>query len=157
MTQEESVMMWKMELEHFKPEFASKEVKKLYKTLDKVITDAVITYEDFTNDMIDELTTLLIENTNNNVELDRAEQVDTICKRLNDKYEEKYNERESLAGDTELPTDSVEVQDEPRVCESECTNEESIGDTEEASQGGILRVQDIKREGPKCSRGVPIY
>ena len=156
MTQEESVMMWKMELEHFKPEFASKEVKKLYKTLDKVITNAVIAYEDFTNDMIDELTTLLIENTNNEVVLDKAEQVDTICKRLNDKYEEKYNKRESLAGDKELSDSNTEIQNEPRLCEPEYTDEESRGNTEETSQGGISGIQDIK-EGPKCSRGISIY
>lgn len=130
MTQEESVTMWKIELENFKPEFASKEVKKLYKTLDKVITEGIITYENFTNDMIDELTTLLIETTNTDKVATRAEQVDIICKRLNDKYEKKYNERESVAGDKELPTDTVEVQDESRVCESECADEESTGDIE---------------------------
>lgn len=130
MTQEESMMMWKLELNNFKPEMHSKEVKGLYKILDKVIPEGIITYEDFTNDMIDELTTLTVENGKADVEPDRAEQVNTLCKRLTEKYEEKYNQRESVAGDTELPTDSAEVQDEPGVCESECTDEESTGDTE---------------------------
>lgn len=130
MTQEESMMMWKLELENFKPEMHSKEVKKLYKILDKVIPEGIVTYEDFTNDMIDELTTLTIENGKDSTEPDRAEQVNTLCKRLTEKYEEKYNQRESIAGNTELPTDNTEVQDGLGVCESECTNEESTGDTE---------------------------
>ena len=55
MTIEESQMMWKIELDNFEQhkELASKEMKKLYSAVNKVITEGIITYEDFTNDMID--------------------------------------------------------------------------------------------------------
>lgn len=92
MTKEESQMMWKIELDNFEQhkELASKEMKKLYSTVDKVITEGIITYEDFTNDMIDELTTSIVEQGKSNAEVNRATEVDNICKRLTEKYEEKY-------------------------------------------------------------------
>lgn len=133
MTKEESQMMWKIELDNFEQhkELASKEMKKLYSTVDKVITEGIITYEDFTNDMIDELTTSIVEQGKNNTEMNRATEVDNICKRLTEKYEEKYKNRESLAGDSELSADNTQVQDELGICESECTNVESRGNIEE--------------------------
>lgn len=133
MTIEESQMMWKIELDNFEQhkELASKEMKKLYSAVDKVITEGIITYEDFTNDMIDELTTSIVEQGKNNTEVDRATEVDNICKRLAAKYEEKYKNRESLAGNSELSTDNTQVQDESGVCEPECTNVESRGNIEE--------------------------
>lgn len=133
MTIEESQMMWKIELDNFEQhkELASKEMKKLYSAVDKVITEGIITYEDFTNDMIDELTTSIVEQGKNNTEVTRATEVDNICKRLAAKYEEKYKNRESLAGNSELSTDNTQVQDESGVCEPECTNVESRGNIEE--------------------------
>lgn len=133
MTIEESQMMWKIELDNFEQhkELASKEMKKLYSAVDKVITEGIITYEDFTNDMIDELTTSIVEQGKNNTEVNRAAEVDNICKRLAAKYEEKYKNRESLAGNSELSTDNTQVQDESGVCEPECTNVESRGNIEE--------------------------
>lgn len=133
MTIEESQMMWKIELDNFEQhkELASKEMKKLYSAVNKVITEGIITYEDFTNDMIDELTTSIVEQGKNNTEVNRATEVDNICKRLAAKYEEKYKNRESLAGNSELSTDNTQVQDESGVCEPECTNVESRGNIEE--------------------------
>lgn len=133
MTIEESQMMWKIELDNFEQhkKLASKEMKKLYSAVDKVITEGIITYEDFTNDMIDELTTSIVEQGKNNTEVNRATEVDNICKRLAAKYEEKYKNRESLAGNSELSTDNTQVQDESGVCEPECPNVESIGNIEE--------------------------
>lgn len=133
MTIEESQMMWKIELDNFEQhkELASKEMKKLYSAVDKVITEGIITYEDFTNDMIDELTTSIVEQGKNNTEVNRATEVDNICKRLAAKYEEKYKNRESLAGNSELSTDNTQVQDESGICEPECTNVESRGNIEE--------------------------
>ena len=64
-------------------------------------------------------------------ELDRATEVDTICKRLTEKYEAKYNEGEFVEGDPELSTDNSQIQDESRVCEPERASEESRGDTPE--------------------------
>nr|DAO43235.1 MAG TPA: hypothetical protein [Caudoviricetes sp.] len=133
MTIEESQMMWKIELDNFEQhkELASKEMKKLYSAVDKVITEGIITYEDFTNDMIDELTTSIVEQGKNNTEVNRATEVDNICKRLAAKYEEKYKNRESLAGNSELSTDNTQVQDESGICEPECPNVESRGNIEE--------------------------
>lgn len=133
MTIEESQMMWKIELDNFEQhkELASKEMKKLYSAVNKVITEGIITYEDFTNDMIDELTTSIVEQGKNNTEVNRATEVDNICKRLAAKYEEKYKNRESLAGNSELSTDNTQVQDESGVCEPECPNVESRGNIEE--------------------------
>ena len=58
MTHEESLMMWKLEMENFNKNIglASKDMKKMYSILDTVINEGIVTYEDFTNDMIDELT-----------------------------------------------------------------------------------------------------
>jgi hypothetical protein len=125
--------MWKIELDNFEQhkELASKEMKKLYSAVNKVITEGIITYEDFTNDMIDELTTSIVEQGKNNTEVNRATEVDNICKRLAAKYEEKYKNRESLAGNSELSTDNTQVQDESGVCEPECPNVESRGNIEE--------------------------
>lgn len=133
MTIEESQMMWKIELDNFEQhkELASKEMKKLYSAVDKVITEGIITYEDFTNDMIDELTTSIVEQGKNNTEVNRATEVDNICKRLAAKYEEKYKNREFLAGNSELSTDNTQVQDESGICEPECPNVESRGNIEE--------------------------
>lgn len=134
MTHEESLMMWKIELDNFNKlgtDKASKDIKKLYEVLDKVITAGTITYEDFTKDMIDELTTLMVEAGKEGKELDRATEVDTICKRLTEKYEAKYNEGEFVEGDPELSTDNSQIQDESGVCEPECASEESRGNTTE--------------------------
>lgn len=126
MTHEESLMMWKLELNHFNEiiDLASKDMKKLYKTLDKVINEGIITYEDYTNDMIDELTTLMIEEgKSGGSDKDRGAEVDIVCKRLTEKYETKYNERESRARDTEISTDSTKVSDIEGLHESECITE----------------------------------
>lgn len=134
MTHEESLMMWKIELDNFNKsgiDKASKDIKKLYEVLDKVITTGTITYEDFTKDMIDELTTLMVEAGKEGKEIDRATEVDTICKRLTEKYETKYNERESGTGTTELSTDNTEVSDTEELHESECVSEESVRDNTE--------------------------
>ncbi len=133
MTKEESLMMWKLELDNFNKhiEHASNPMKKLYKVLDKVINEGIITYEDFTNDIIDELTTVTIENSKTEENKDRATEIDAICKRLTEKYESKYTERESGAGDTELQGDSSEVPDTEELQESECASEESTDDNTE--------------------------
>ena len=128
MTHEESLMMWKLEMENFNKNIglASKDMKKMYSILDTVI------YEDFTNDMIDELTTLMVEEGKAGKDpKDRSTEVDIICKRLAEKYETKYNERESGTGTTELSTDNTEVSDTEELHESECVSEECNGDSSE--------------------------
>lgn len=134
MTHEESLMIWKLELDNFNKNIglASKDMKKMYKVLDKVINESIITYEDFTNDMIDELTTMIIvEACKNKEDKDRATEIDTICKRLTEKYEAKYNERKSGTGDTKLQANSTEVSDTEKLQESECVSEESTDDNTE--------------------------
>lgn len=50
---------------------------------------------------------------------------------LTEKYEAKYKEGKSGAGDTELSADNTEVLDNEELLESECTDEESNGDSTE--------------------------
>lgn len=122
MTHEESLMMWKLEKDSFDKNeaMASKDMKKLYKILDKVIIANVVTYEDFTNDMIEELMSITKDENGK----DRAFEVDEICRRLTKKYETKYNERESRSGDREFPENNTEVSDTEELHESECVSEE---------------------------------
>lgn len=83
--------------------------------------------------MIDELTTVMVENGKKEEEttLDRAEQIDQICNNLTKKYEQKYSTRESGVGVADVHTDSVEVQDTKGLCESECATVESTNDSTE--------------------------
>ena len=129
MTHEDSLMMWKLEKDNFDKNeaMASKDMKKLYKILDKVIVENFVTYEDFTNDMIEELMSITKDETGK----DRAFEVDEICRRLTKKYEAKHKEGKSGAGDTELSVDNTEVSDNEELLESECTDEESNGDSTE--------------------------
>lgn len=134
MTHEESLMMWKLEMENFNKNIglASKDMKKMYSILDTVINEGIVTYEDFTNDMIDELTTLMVEEgKSGNGQKDRATEIDIICKRLTEKYETKYNERESGTGTTELSTDNTEVSDTEELHESERVSEKCNDDSSE--------------------------
>lgn len=122
MTHEESLMMWKLEKDSFDKNeaMASKDMKKLYKILDKAIVANVVTYEDFTNDMIEELMSI----TKDENSKDRAFEVDEVCRRLTKKYETKYNERESGSGNRELSEDNTEVSDTEELHKSECVSEE---------------------------------
>lgn len=132
MTIEESKAMWNIEKSNVDQVNFTKGMKALYKAVDKVIENGIITYEDFTNDTIDELTTLMVQEGKGEIDaMDRAEQLDLMCKRLTEKYEEKYNARESGTGITELSTDSAEVSDPKKLHESECITEESVSDNTE--------------------------
>ena len=84
MTIEESKMMWKLEVENNKPLYSSfsKEMKRLYNKVDELINEGVITYEDFTNDVIDSITTTIVDNGKNNAEPRRADQVNAMCDML---------------------------------------------------------------------------
>lgn len=133
MTHEESKSMWELEKKNSRPELFTKPMKKLYDIVEKCIEDDVIRYDDFTSDMIDELTTVIVENGKKEEEttLDRAEQIDQICNNLTKKYEQKYSTRESGEGTTDVFTDSVEVQDAEELCESKCATEKSTDDSAE--------------------------
>lgn len=116
MTIEESKMMWKLEVENNKPLYSSfsKEMKRL--------NEGVITYEDFTNDVIDSITTTIVDNGKNNAEPSRADQVNAMCDMLFKKYEE-YKKVEHTGGDREVLVDNIELSDETQLRESERANE----------------------------------
>lgn len=123
MTIEESKMMWKLEVENNKPLYGSfsKEMKRLYNKVDELINEGVITYKDFTNDVIDSITTTIVDNGKSNAEPSRADQVNAMCDMLFKKYEE-YKKVEHTGGDREVLADNTELSNKTRLCESECTN-----------------------------------
>lgn len=124
MTIEESKMMWKLEVENNKPLYGSfsKEMKRLYNKVDELINEGVITYEDFTNDVIDSITTTIVDNGKSNAEPSRADQVNAMCDMLFKKYEE-YKKVEHTGGDREVLADNTELSNKTRLCESECAGE----------------------------------
>ena len=123
MTIEESKMMWKLEVENNKPLYSSfsKEMKRLYNKVDELINEGVITYEDFTNDVIDSITTTIVDNGKSNAEPSRADQVNAMCDMLFKKYEE-YKKVEHTGGDREVLADNTELSNKTRLCEYECTD-----------------------------------
>lgn len=123
MTIEESKMMWKLEVENNKPLYSSfsKEMKRLYNKVDELINEGVITYEDFTNDVIDSITTTIVDNGKSNAEPSRVDQVNAMCDMLFKKYEE-YKKVEHTGGDREVLVDNTELSNKTRLCESECTD-----------------------------------
>lgn len=123
MTIEESKMMWKLEVENNKSLYGSfsKEMKRLYNKVDELINEGVITYEDFTNDVIDSITTTIVDNGKSNAEPSRADQVNAMCDMLFKKYEE-YKKVEHTGGDREVLADNTELSNKTRLCESECTD-----------------------------------
>ena len=123
MTIEGSKMMWKLEVENNKPLYGSfsKEMKRLYNKVDELINEGVITYEDFTNDVIDSITTTIVDNGKSNAEPSRADQVNAMCDMLFKKYEE-YKKVEHTGGDREVLADNTELSNKTRLCESECTD-----------------------------------
>lgn len=123
MTIEESKMMWKLEVENNKPLYSSfsKEMKRLYNKVDELINEGVITYEDYTNDVIDSITTTIVDNGKNNAEPSRADQVNAMCDMLFKKYEE-YKKVEHTGGDREVLADNTELSNKTRLCESECAD-----------------------------------
>lgn len=124
MTIEESKMMWKLEVENNKPLYGSfsNEMKQLYNKVDELINEGIITYEDFTNDVIDSITTTIVDNGKSNATPSRADQVNAMCNMLFKKYEE-YKKVEHTGGDREVLADNTELSDETGLCESECTDE----------------------------------
>ena len=123
MTIEESKMMWKLEVENNKPLYGSfsKEMKRLYNKVDELINEGVITYEDFTNDVIDSITTTIVDNGKSSAEPSRADQVNAMCDMLFKKYEE-YKKVEHTGGDREVLADNTELSNKTRLCESKCTD-----------------------------------
>lgn len=108
MTIEESKIMWELEKQNTNFDFLTKEMKKLYNQIDKLISGGIITYEDFANDVLDELTNNIVDNGKMNINPDRAEQVKTVCLNLLKKYEE-YTKVEPKERNLGVPVDNTEV------------------------------------------------
>lgn len=123
MTKEDSLIQWKLEKAFVQVETLSKPLQKLYAVVDKCINEGVLMYNEFNSDMIDEITNKIINNTKENIDENRAQMVDDICKELTKKYEAKYKNRESLVGNEGVSVDNTEIQDGSGVCESKCTTE----------------------------------
>lgn len=86
MTSEESKAIWELEKKNTDPKTFTKEFAKLYALVDELINNDIITYEDFTNDTIDAVTTNIIDNTKEDKDPDRHEQIKAMCLTLLDKY-----------------------------------------------------------------------
>lgn len=108
MTIEESKVMWELEKSNTDTRFFSKGMKKFYERVDKLINDGIITYEDFTNDLLDELTSNVVSNGKNGVNPNRTDQIETVCANLLKKYEE-YTKVESKERDSGVSVDNTEV------------------------------------------------
>lgn len=85
MTHEESKALWRLEKEHINKEFLSDGMKNLYETVDKLIEENVITYDDFTQDLLNALTEIVKEEQADTLE-QRQENINTICITLIEKY-----------------------------------------------------------------------
>lgn len=131
MTHEESMTMWEMERSSMNPDLLSETMKKLFDKVEVLIKEGKLMYDQFSGDMLDAVTTMIIDNSKTETELDRAGQVDYLCKKLYEKYTEQYNDSEPGEGDNEVSVDSIEVSDESGVCESEDTSNTSVEHTVE--------------------------
>lgn len=110
MTVEESKSIWKIEKANLdKISVHIPSLVKLYSKVDELIESGELLYDQFTNDMIDETTTMIINNTKEAEEPDRITQINQICNALYDKYTKQHNDAESREGDSDVSTDCVEV------------------------------------------------
>lgn len=82
MTKEESIAMWKVEKAHTDKNLLTKKMNKLFDLVEELIMNGDLMYDQFSGDMLDEVTTTIIENGKNETNLDRAAQIDLICERL---------------------------------------------------------------------------
>lgn len=95
MTVEESISMWNIEKDNINHNILSKKMLKLYNVVDKYISKGLLLYDEFTKDMIN----MAVNMVDNDVNTNRLEQIDTMCSKLINKYEDKYKDRESVEGD----------------------------------------------------------
>ena len=126
MTKEESIAMWKVEKAHTDKNLLTKKMNKLFDLVEELIMNGDLMYDQFSGDMLDEVTTTIIENGKNETNLDRAAQIDLICERLYENYTKQHNNSESGEGDNGVLADNTEVSDESGVCTSEDTSDTSI-------------------------------
>lgn len=131
MTKEESITMWNIEKNSADSSTFTKKMKKLFSKVEELIMSGELMYDQFSGDMLDAVTDMIIDNTNKGATLDRADQIDYLCDKLYEKYTQQYNNSESGEGDNGVLADNTEVSDESGVCTSEDTSDTSIEHTTE--------------------------
>lgn len=131
MTKEESIAMWNIEKSNTDSSILPKKMKKLFNKVEELILSGELMYDQFSGDMLDAVTDMIIDNTNKGTTLDRADQIDYLCDKLYEKYTQQYNNSESGEGDNGVLADNTEVSDESGVCTSEDTSDTSIEHTTE--------------------------
>lgn len=131
MTKEESITMWNIEKNSADSSTFTKKMKKLFSKVEELIMSGELMYDQFSGDMLDAVTDMIIENTNKETTLDRADQIDYLCDKLYEKYTKQHNNSESGKGDNGVLADNTEVSDESGVCTSEDTSDTSIEHTTE--------------------------
>lgn len=131
MTKEESIAMWNIEKSNTDSSILPKKMKKLFNKVEELILSGELMYDQFSGDMLDAVTDMIIDNTNKGTTLNRADQIDYLCDKLYEKYTQQYNNSESGEGDNGVLADNTEVSDESGVCTSEDTSDTSIEHTTE--------------------------
>lgn len=131
MTKEESIAMWNIEKSNTDSSILPKKMKKLFNKVEELILSGELMYDQFSGDMLDAVTDMIIDNTNKGTTLDRADQIDYLCDKLYEKYTKQHNNSESGEGDNGVLADNTEVSDESGVCTSEDTSDTSIEHTTE--------------------------
>ena len=111
MTKEESIAMWNIEKNSVDSSTFTKKMKKLFSKVEELIMSGELMYDQFSGDMLDAVTDMIIENTNKETTLDRADQIDYLCDKLYEKYTQQYNNSESRKGDSVVSGDTTEVQE----------------------------------------------
>ena len=111
MTKEESIAMWKVEKAHTDKNLLTKKMNKLFDLVEELIMNGDLMYDQFSGDMLDAVTDMIIDNTNKGATLDRADQIDYLCDKLYEKYTQQYNNSESRKGDSVVLEDTTKVQD----------------------------------------------
>lgn len=111
MTKEESITMWNIEKNSVDSSTFTKKMKKLFSKVEELIMSGELMYDQFSGDMLDAVTDMIIDNTNKETTLDRADQIDYLCDKLYEKYTQQYNNSESRKGDSVVSGDTTEVQE----------------------------------------------
>lgn len=111
MTKEESIAMWNIEKSNTDSSILPKKMKKLFNKVEELILSGELMYDQFSGDMLDAVTDMIIDNTNKGTTLDRAGQIDYLCDKLYEKYTQQYNNSESGKGDSVVSEDTTKVQD----------------------------------------------
>lgn len=111
MTKEESIVMWNVEKGSTNSSMFTKKMKKLFDKVEELILSGELMYDQFSGDMLDAVTDMIIDNTNKGATLDRADQIDYLCDKLYEKYTQQYNNSESRKGDSVVLEDTTKVQD----------------------------------------------